>query len=164
MVSGSPKRFHAGPGAVGACVILVALILLGPPPSPAVARGRIFVANCGVPGFLEVKPDLWSAGCTSGSPSIESLRWLRYGARGAVAEGVALVQNCGCYDPTEVARYPARIVLSRLGRCPDHRRWRYFFAARLTITYPEGNPFGEPAGNVTATFHPLRGECGLGSG
>jgi hypothetical protein len=146
------------------CLLSVALISQAATPAAVGARPRTFVAGCGNLESLEIEPELWSYGCTSGTPTIESLDWLSYRSHRAVATGVALVQNCGCYDPTEFARYPGRLVLTRPRRCADHRGWRYFFAVRLTITYPDDNPFGKPAGKVTQTFHPWPGECGIGPG
>lgn len=163
MVTGSVKRRRTRWAALIGCLLSVAVF--APAATPAAgARTRTFVAGCGNLGFLEIEPDLWSDGCTSGTPTVESLDWLSYRPHRAVATGVALVQNCGCYDPTEFARYPGRLVLTRPRRCADHRGWRYFFAVRLTITYPEDNPFGKPAGKVTQTFHPSPGDCGIGPG
>lgn len=44
------------------------------------------------------------------------------------------------------------------GRAGDPRR-KFFSEARLTITYPEGNPFGESAGDHRGTFRVPRGKC-----
>jgi hypothetical protein len=128
-------------------------------PEIAAARGSVLVANCGSTGYLAYKPDYWSAGCTSGSPTIESLDWVRYGGRKAIATGTALVQDCGCYDPSATASYPANVVLSKPRRCTTGRGARYFSKARLTISFPEGNPFGEPAGDRPSTWHVPGGRC-----
>jgi hypothetical protein len=145
----------------GVAVLAVAAIALAALTAPhdATARGRTFVPNCGGVEFLEVEPTYWSYGCTSGSPLVKPLRWVRYGNRRAVARGKAIVQDCGCSDPTAVRRYPARLVLSAPRHCPNQDSWSYFSKARLTITYPSGNPFGVPAGAHHDTFTAQPGSC-----
>src|ERR1700761_9426278 len=87
-------------------------------PAGAIARGQTFVANCGNTGFLEVEPEYWSAGCTAGAAYVKPLRWVRYGRRRALARGTAIVQNCGCSEPTDVGRYPAMLAFTHPRRCP----------------------------------------------
>jgi hypothetical protein len=120
---------------------------------------RVLVANCGTTGYSSVKPDYWSAGCTAGSPTLEPIEWVRYGSRVAVGTGTAIVQDCGCADPTATARYPGRVVLSRPRACRGNPRRRFFSKARVTVTYPEGNPFGESPGDHSGVFHVPRGKC-----
>jgi|GEM_PF-3206039 len=142
-----------------ACAVLLAVGLAVSGAMPAAAQRSVLVANCGSLGYLSYKPDYWSAGCTSGSPTIEAIEWVRYGGHRAFGTGTALVQDCGCYDPTDTARYPARIVLTKPRRCRTGRSGWYFSKARLTVTYPEGNPFGEPAGDQSSNWHVPGGPC-----
>jgi hypothetical protein len=154
-------RSFAGRGiaaAAGLVALALASLALLAGAQPA-AADSVFVANCGNPGFLEVEPDYWSYGCTSGSALVRPLRWVSYGRRRAVARGTAIVQNCGCYDPTAVGRYPARLVLTGVRHCPNTSGWRYFGRARLTITYPRGNPFGKPAGPAGSSYPTTHGPC-----
>lgn len=139
-------------------ILLAAMALFGASFASA-AQARVLVANCGTTGYSSVEPDYWSAGCTSGSPTIEPIEWLRYGHRLAVGSGTALVQNCGCAYPTATAEYPAGVVLSHPKSCRDSPRRKFFSKARLKITYPEGNPFGESPGDHYSTFHVPRGHC-----
>jgi hypothetical protein len=128
-------------------------------PGLAAARSNVLVANCGSTGYLSFKPSYWSAGCTAGSPTVEPIEWVRYGGREAVGTGTAPLQDCGCAYPTVTARYPARVVLTKPRRCKTGPRVRFFSKARLTITYPEGNPFGEPAGEQSSSWHVPGGRC-----
>lgn len=152
-----PIGFRSGKASF--LILVIAVITTLSAPGDAGARGHTLVANCGGVEFLEIEPDYWSYGCTSGSPIVKPLRWVRYGNRRAVARGKAIVQDCGCYDPTAVRRYPARLVLTAPRRCPNEGAWRYFAKARLRITYPRGNPFAEPPGAHYDTFLTSRGSC-----
>jgi hypothetical protein len=140
-------------------LLACAVLLVAWSAAPAAAQRAVLVADCGSLGYLSYKPDSWSAGCTSGSPSIEAIQWVRYGGSKAFGTGTSLVQDCGCYDPSVTARYPARIVLTKPRRCRSGRGAWYFSKVRLTVTYPEGNPFGEPAGDQASGWHPPGGRC-----
>lgn len=140
-------------------VVLLAAMALFSASFASAARARVLVANCGTTGYSSVEPGYWSAGCTSGSPTIEPIEWLRYGHRLAVGSGMDLVQDCGCAYPTTTAEYPARVVLSHPKSCLGSPRRKFFSKARLRITYPEGNPFGESPGDHYSTFHIPRGQC-----
>lgn len=124
------------------------------------SASRPLVANCGSLGFLTFKPHYWSAGCTSGSPTLNHLKWSRYIGRHASAKGTAVVLDCGCYDPTYVRRYPGSLRLSRPKRCREGIHVRYFSRVVLTIDYPRGNPFGKKPGKDSEIFHAPPGECG----
>jgi hypothetical protein len=145
---------------LGAVTLVLAIAVLASPDGAA-ARGRTFVANCGNPSFLEVEPVYWSAGCTAGAAYVKPLQWIRYGRRRAVARGTAIVQDCGCSEPTVVGRYPARLTFTRPRRCPGGSSLRYFAKVRLTVTYPKDNPFGKSAGPLRAAFPPSHGDCGV---
>jgi hypothetical protein len=123
------------------------------------AKSTTLVANCGNVGFLFFKPSYWSAGCTAGSPLIKRLDWESYSANKAAATGIAPVQDCGCAEPTAVARYPARLALTAPRRCGSNPRLRYFSEAELTVSYPEGNPFGVRAGEHATRSHVAAGRC-----
>ncbi|HKF83602.1 MAG TPA: hypothetical protein VKB23_11645 [Solirubrobacterales bacterium] len=142
------------------CANLVACVgLLVGGAGQAVAGRSVLVANCGSLGYLSFEPTYWSAGCTAGSPTIEEIDWVEYGGRKAYGTGTAPVQDCGCADPSASASYPARVVLTKPRRCRTGRRARYFSKARLTVTYPEGNPFGEQPGDLSSSWHVPGGRC-----
>jgi hypothetical protein len=149
----------SSPGPLLAVVLLALAIAVLATPTGAAARARTFVAGCDNPGFLEIRPDYWSDGCTAGTPYVKSLHWSLYGPRRAVADGTAIVQNCGCSEPTAVGRYPARLTFTRPHRCPDGSGRRYFAKVRLTVIYPTDNPFGEPAGPIRQGFSSFDGKC-----
>lgn len=157
-----------GPWRIGGGLLVI--VLLGAMVMSPVAMGArttTFVADCGSVGFLAMRPHTWSGGCTAGSGLVKSLHWSRYGARYAVASGLAVVgESANAEAHTKARWYKARLVMSDPRVCPDHPDWSYFYTERLTITYPAGNPWGRRPGRHTRTLHPTdtEGPCGVETG
>lgn len=152
-------RILAAVALVLACGITTAGVALADSPSVVgqAARGRVYAANCGTVGYLEYKPRMWGAGCTSGSPEVSPAKWTRWTTRKARAVGRSYVENCSpsCADPSKHAWYRSSVVLSHPKRCRHGARLRYFSVAVWRITYPRGNPFGEKPGTHRYVLRPL---------
>jgi hypothetical protein len=151
---------------IGLLTVVLSCVLV-PTPAAMGIRTKTFVVDCGNVSFLTMRPQTWSGGCTAGSGLVESLHWTRYGTRGAVATGVAVVgESADAATHTQIEHYRARFVMSRPWACPGHPGWAYFYTERLTVTYPADNPWGKTPGNHTRTYHPVDQEeqCALETG
>lgn len=132
---------------------------------PSSASARTFVAGCGSTSFLEYMPSEWSPGCAGASPLVRPITWDVWG-QSASGRGTALLNDCkaGCAQGT-IHYYPATLLASAPRRCRSSKKGkrskrRFFSQMVMTITYPVGNPFGEPAG-PRSTIWPVTGRsCG----
>ena len=131
----------------------------------APAHASTYVANCGITGYLEIRPDYWSGGCTGGALNINKLHWLSYRTNSATARGRAdLRMPCGnnpCYKAGTYSA-PARLRLSTPRSCEagDASGERYFSRVRVRVKMRAGNPFGYRAGwKVWRVPVPAGGEC-----
>lgn len=145
-----------------------AAALCVPAIAPSAASADVtYAANCGVTGYLEYKPDYWSAGCTGGSPTIRPIHWRVWKGSAATSGGTALLREpCGdqpCYK-AGVYRAKGKLGLSRPRTCvsDDGETYRYFSRARWSIRYRPGNPFHERPGWRSLTFKvPADSGCSL---
>ena len=150
--------------AAALCVLAVAV-------PAASASARPYVADCGVTGYLKLKPDRWSNGCTGGSLNLRKLRWTWYGETTASAKGQTLLRvGCGKYVSCPGKgpyRATARVRMTQPRKCTAGaaKGSRFYSKVRVRVHYRKGNPFGYRAGwkSYRYTITAYEGECSYAS-
>jgi hypothetical protein len=146
-------------------LVILLTVLLGTVFLSSQALAATYVANCGMPGYLDMRPTSWSGGCTAGALNIRSLRWSEYLSGKAAARGRSQLRYpCGV-NPTcphaPIYTAPALLRFSAARRCTsgEAQGERYFSQVRVRVLMRRGNPFGYRTGWRTWHVSIPRGEC-----
>jgi len=131
-------------------VALIAALLSGAVALPAQARAEVsLLPDCGNVSYGgKVEPVQWSSGCLGGSVNLDQLRWKDWGAPAAVATGIVRYNTCepDCAGGS-VYDYPAELRTESIKQCASPLGpQRYYTRFTITVTFPEGNDAGQPAG------------------
>ncbi|MEU3694951.1 hypothetical protein AB0E75_04850 [Streptomyces griseoviridis] len=93
-------------------------------------------------GRPEVRPGAYLLACGDGNSRLDSLRWSRWDARAAVAQGVNVVNDCVPYCAAGTFRsYPVTVRLEAPAGDRGAGEPRF---TRISVTYTDGRPAGAP--------------------